>query len=143
MQVKHSNRFLWVFLQLIPLLLPTKSLLRTSQEPVILNLKRIIPGVSFTNGTNLSNHYRPSRTKPAFFQEMLGLTPNQDFNLNVENWKILQQSSLFSDLTASTVVKEDGVALEITGYENPSLKFAPQSSIGGSIDNPEVSFAVS
>jgi hypothetical protein len=74
---------------------------------------------------------------------MLGLTPHQDFNLNVENWKILQQSGLFSDLTASTVVKEDGVALEITGYENPSLKFAPQSSIGGSIDNPEVSFAVS
>lgn len=117
----------------------------TSQKPIILNLKRIIPGGVTKVGNEtiiVPPTIKQSRSKEEFFQELLDLKPGKDFNLNLDKWRAIQTCGLYTNLTATTTVKEDGVALEIQGVENPSIRFAPESSIGGSLDAPEVSFSV-
>jgi hypothetical protein len=118
----------------------------TSKTPIILNLKRIIPGGVSQVGNQtitLPPRIKKGRSRADFFQEILDLKPGKDFNLNLDKWRAIQSSGLYTNLTATTTVKDDGVALEIQGVENPSIKFAPESSIGGSLEAPEVSFSVS
>eukprot|EP01040_Poterioochromonas_malhamensis_P013335 gene13335-14650_t len=117
--------------------------IKTSKQPVILNLKRWVP-LPAPNDSSLTvvdsvKRPKPARSKPLLFQQVLGLTPGTDFDFNVEKWRALQSCGLFQNLTARTIVKDDGIALLIEGTEGPSLKFAPEISVGGSVTDPQVS----
>lgn len=121
--------------------------IKTSKQPVILNLKRWVP-LPAPNDSSLTvvdsvKRPKPARSKPLLFQQVLGLTPGTDFDFNVEKWRALQSCGLFQNLTARTIVKDDGIALLIEGTEGPSLKFAPEISVGGSVTDPQVSGGVS
>ena len=113
-------------------------LIKNSKIPVIVNLQRLLPG-----GENNGTIARPSRSRPLLFQQVLGLSPNGDFEFNVDKWRALQSSGLYINLTASTEMLDDGVALHIKGIERPSLKFAPEISVSGSLSEPKVTGGVS
>lgn len=121
--------------------------IKTSKQPVILNLKRWVPLPASNDSSSMVvdsvKRPKPARSKPLLFQQVLGLTPGTDFDFNVEKWRALQSCGLFQNLTARTIVQEDGIALFIEGTEGPSLKFAPEISVGGSVTDPQVSGGVS
>jgi len=100
------------------------AVLVTSPHPIVSNIRK-------------SNH-QLGTTKPVFFQQVLGLKPGKAFNFNIEKWKALVHSGLFSNLTARSYEHPDGVVLNITGVELPTTYFTPEASIVASLDNPEV-----
>lgn len=113
------------------------TILCTSMNPIILKLQR------FSND-NKTLTIKDSKTKALFFSRVLELQPGMPFELNIDKWIALQRSGLFSNLTAKSVVTKDGVnnsdgvALEISGIENPSTSFAPEIGVSLSLTTPEV-----
>ena len=100
------------------------AVLITSPHPIISNVRK--------------TNRQMGATKPIFFQQVLGLKPGKAFNFNIEKWKALVHSGLFSNLTARSFEHPDGVVLNITGVELPTTYFTPEASIVASLDNPEV-----
>lgn len=112
----------------------------TSKFPVLLNLKRV--------SSNDTSAFRlpkgEVRTKPYFFEHVLGIQAGKPFSFDISKWKAIQQSGLFKNLTAkATSTKTGEVVLKITGDEMPSIKFSPEISVAASFDRPEVSGGVS
>lgn len=66
------------------------------------------------------------------------------FEFRMDRWRLLQQCGLFSNL--SLVVKHhagEGVLMEISGTELPSIRFSPEVSFQASIERPQVSGGIS
>ncbi len=113
--------------------------LQISHNPVRLNLSPFIK----SNSTALPSHY-DIKTSPRFFEQVMDLTPGRNFTFNFDKWIQIQRSGLFSNLTVRTVTDEDGsIALDISGHEFPSLRFAPEITISRFSKDPEVSGGVS
>ncbi|KAJ1438374.1 hypothetical protein B484DRAFT_444618 [Ochromonadaceae sp. CCMP2298] len=105
----------------------------TSRIPVRLDLKRLS-----ASGNATSSSLREAKTQPAFFKDVLGLRSGEPFDFNLERWRALGRCGLFRNLTARTMMGQDGVYLNITGFEVPSTSFAPEVTAVASLDNPEV-----
>lgn len=113
------------------------SYLRTAKHPIVLKLSP----VNSLNTTSTKS-LRSVRTKELFFQETLGVLPGSNFTFNVDRWVSIQQSGLFKNLTARTLLGDDGVFLEISGQELPSITFTPEISVDGIQKGPELSGGV-
>lgn len=113
----------------------------TSRRPIVLKLQRI-PLQSSSNETHDTANPEPARTKGLLFQQVLGVVPGKPFQFNYPKWKSLQRSGLFSNLTAKSVVHEDGIALEISGTEMSTIYIAPEATVQASLEHPSVSGGV-
>jgi hypothetical protein len=132
MDIKHPAVSLYALL-FVAFLVATCMAAPTSRIPVRLDLKRLS-----ASGNAASSSLREAKTQPAFFKDVLGLRSGEPFDFNLERWKALGRCGLFRNLTARTVMGQDGVYLNITGFEVPSTSFAPEVTAVASLDNPEV-----
>ena len=67
------------------------------------------------------------RSRSALFERALDMSPGLPFVFNIDKWRDLQNSGLFYNLSASVFKrKDDSVGVEISGYELPSVRFAPE-----------------
>ena len=105
----------------------------TRKYPVVLKVFKL------TNGTTAV----PGRTKPLFIQETLNLSQGKIFKFDIDKWKDVISSGLFQNLTVNSVHTEEGVYLNITGFETPSLSLSPEATFTASLDNPEILGGVS
>ena len=119
--------------------------LHTSPVPVQLNLRRVKVSNETVRGS--PKKYMLSKQMPRseslLFERALGIVPGKLFEFNMKRWQVLQSCGLFKSLVAKTSRNEDGtVSLFIEGEELPSIHFAPEASIGASLENPEISGGV-
>lgn len=109
----------------------------TSRVPFRVHLTRLDG-----HGRNVTA-VKPPRTQSQFFEDVLGIAPGAPFDFNVDKWRMLTHSRLFSNLSARAIMVDDGVALEIHGVEYPSQAFQPEVTMGlPSLDQPEISGGV-
>ena len=128
------------------LLLVDASQINVAKNPIQLDLKKLGNGVNATmvsQNPTLRKGLQAGRTRPAFFQQVLGLVSGDTFKLNLDKWRALRESNLFSELSAASILKEDGLALNIEGYELPSITISPEVTIAADLDHPEVMGSVS
>lgn len=124
----------------------TNSYALTSNQPIILNIKRLSNVHNYNSSINdqdYKNKLKNGRTNPSFFLSVLGIHPGQPFEFNLQKWKAIQHSGLFYNLTALSKLTPHGVVLNISGYELPSISFSPEATLVASIDNPEIIGGVS
>lgn len=140
---KTKMKFL-IYLVVISLCISwVDSLAKTSFRPIELQLRRL-PGRNVNISAITRDSLKPGRSSPSFFQSMLGLKSGEEFDMNIDQWRLLQQCGLYTNLSAQIYVRdEDGsVALNISGYERPTRIFAPEVSMKTSLTSPEVSGGV-
>lgn len=103
----------------------------TSSIPVTVTINKFHPSTPCSTTTG--------RTKPLFFERVLGLHAKTPFQFDIDKWHELVKCGLFRNLTARTSMAPDGgVVLHVTGDELPSSSLAPEVSVIASLDNPEV-----
>lgn len=85
---------------------------------------------------------KAGRTRPKFFENVLGIKSGQPFQFPLDKWRAIQQSDLFYNISGRTFQAEDGIAMEVTAFEYPSLSIKPELSMGLSPSNPDVSGGV-
>lgn len=118
----------------------------TSSAPIHLDLKRFSPGLNSSAvaaDPKLRKNLREGRTRPLFFQQSLGLKSGKPFNFDLNKWRQVRDSELFSDLSIVSFDTEDNtVALEIEGYERPSRHFSTGINIPANLATPELEVGV-
>ena len=91
---------------------------RVNNPAIILQLQRF-------------NSTEEPRTKPLFFEEILNLKPGDYFVFQLDKWREIQKSKLFSNITANVLATKDGKNLSVLvkGIELPSITFSPEVSL--------------
>jgi len=135
---RFSSSFYFYCLLLNWMLALGASVASTSSIPVRLEMKRM---TSRSNG-NVEGSFVP-KTQPRLFSEVLGLRNGEPFDFNVAKWQALVNCNLFRNLTARTGAAMDGVYLNVSGIELPSVVFSPEATLVASLENPEVLGGVS
>ena len=70
------------------------------------------------------------RTKPKFFEDVLGIKPGANATLSYQRWLELKSSGLFTNLTMEAVVDQNGdMSYLVFGKEKSSRQFSPEVSI--------------
>lgn len=123
------------------------SVITTGRNPIILRLN---PYQFPTNNSSINNKQRfqsnfikPIKTNPQWIQEVLGIRPNQNLTLNYDNFQELKHCGLFYNLTASTIIQDGQIFVEIYGYEMPSESFTPEVAVNDILDRIDFSGGLS
>ena len=86
----------------------------------------------------------PPRTPASIFERALGLRSNTPFEFNLERWRALKSCGLFGNLSATAATDNNGKAVVVvSGFELPSITFAPEVSAGLSGFEPDIAGGLS
>lgn len=110
-----------------------------SRTPFKVHSFKISPQQLKNNSISNLESLKPGRTRASFFERVLGIRPGEPFDFPLEKWRSIQQSHLFHNITGRTYQADDGIAMEITAIENPSITVKPELAVGLSPSNPDIS----
>lgn len=120
-------------------LLQSAEAMLASKTPFKVNTFRI-SSHPLQNVTSVAS--QPGRTRVKFFEKVLGIRPGAPFEFSLDKWRAIQHCHLFHNITGRTFESEDGVVVEISAFENPSISVKPELSVGLSSSNPDISGGV-
>jgi len=120
----------WIYASIIVIILNTLMIIHVNGS-IYQSIPRRVNNPAIVLQLQKFNSTEEPRTKPSFFEDVLNLKPGDFFVFQLDKWREIQKSKLFTNITANVLTTKDGKFLSVLvkGIELPSITFSPEISL--------------